>query len=166
MHENLVSYFAAEKQESLLFVIVAVAAFGVSLILWKNNSAYKAMSLPLVAIGVIQLIVGGSVYLRTGAQVQSLTIQLQSAPEQFQKDELARMKTVNAHVKLYKVIEIVLLAVGILLSYVLANNMTWYSIAIGLIAQSGIMLVFELFAEKRAHDYVGALERMLLWAPH
>ncbi len=120
---------------------------------------------PLIAIGIIQLIVGGSVYLRTDNQVKTLSAQMHAAPEQFQKGELARMKTVNDNFTIYKVIEIVLLAGGIVLSFAFANTMTWYSVAIGLIAQSSIMLVFDLFAEKRAHEYVAALERMLLWAP-
>jgi hypothetical protein len=164
MHEHLLAYFSAEKQESLLFIIIGVVAFIVSFVVWKTD--YKTMAFPLIAIGIIQLIVGASVYFRTDAQVQSLTAQLQSAPDQFQKDELARMKTVNANFKLYKLIEVLLLAVGIILSYAFSQSMTWYSIAIGLIAQASIMLLFDLFAEKRAHEYAAALERMLLLAPH
>lgn len=166
MHDHLLSYFVAEKQESVLFMLIAIASFIVSFFLWKNNSEYKTMAYPLIAIGVIQLMVGGSVYFRTDAHMHSLTMQLQSASEQFQNEELARMKTVMSNFKVHKLIEIMLLTGGIILSYAFWQNMTWYSIAIGLIAQSAIMLVFDLFAEKRAYEYVGALERMLLWAPH
>jgi hypothetical protein len=164
MHENLLSYFSAEKHEGLLFILMGVAAFSASLFVWKTE--YKTMIYPLIVIGAIQVVVGATVYFRADAQVKSLTAQLQTAPDQFQKDEITRMKTVNANFKLYKVIEVVLLAIGIVLSYAFAQNMTWYSIAIGLIAQSSIMLVFDLFAEKRAHEYVAALERMLLLALH
>jgi hypothetical protein len=164
MHDTLLSYFSAEKQESLLYILMGAASFIVSFFLWKTD--YKTMAYPLIAIGIIQLIVGGSVFSRTDSQVKALTTQLQAAPEQFQSEELARMKIVMSNFKVYKLIEVMLLTVGIILSYACRQTMTWYSIAIGLIAQSAIMLVFDLFAEKRAYEYVGALERMLLWAPH
>lgn len=164
MHDTLLSYFSAEKQESLLFILIGAASFIVSFLLWKTD--YKTMVYPLIAIGIIQLIVGGGVYSRTDSQVKALTTQLQAAPEQFQSEELARMKTVMSNFRVYKLIEVMLLTVGIILSYACRQTMTWYAIAIGLIAQSAIMLVFDLFAEKRAYEYVGALERMLLWAPH
>ena len=164
MQEQLLTYFAAEKHESLVLVAVGIAAVALSFFLWRTD--FKTMIYPLVAIGFIQLGVGGSVFLKTESQTATLTQQLRVEPERFQKEELARMRIVNSSFKIYKTIEILLLIAGIVLSYLSAQNMTLYPIAIGLIAQSAIMLVFDLFAEKRAYDYVAALERMLMWAPY
>jgi hypothetical protein len=86
---------------------------------------------------------------------------MNSAPVDFRTEELARMKKVNDSFKLYKAIEIVLLVIGIFMSYYFAESMTLYSVAIGLIAQSSLMLVADLFAERRAYEYIVRLQEFV-----
>ncbi len=161
MSESLLNYFTAEKNESLLFILIGIAAIAFSLYLWKTGNQYKGMAYPLVAIALIQIVVGGTVYFRTDDQVRILTEQMNSAPVDFRTEELAKMKKVNDSFKLYKAIEIVLLVIGIFMSYYFAESMTLYSVAIGLIAQSSLMLVADLFAERRAMQYVVRLQEFI-----
>lgn len=161
MSETLLNYFTAEKNESLLFIFVGIAAIALSLYLWMTGNQYKGMAYPLVAIALIQIVVGSTVYFRSDAQVRDLTVRMQSYPEDFRVEELARMKKVNESFKLYKAIETVLLAIGIFMSYYFAENITLYSIAIGLIAQSSLTLVADLFAEQRAMRYVVKLQEFI-----
>ncbi|MFP2912096.1 hypothetical protein ACLESD_45160 [Pyxidicoccus sp. 3LFB2] len=157
MQAQLLRYFAEEKAESALFVIAGVLALAASLWLWRTGSSYRAMAFPLVAVAFIQLAVGGSVYLRTDGQVAALTAQLVQAPAAFQVAELARMDVVMRNFTLYKLIELVLLAAGIAMTYAFRHREALYAVGLGLVIQAGVMLVADLFAEKRGDTYLAAL---------
>jgi hypothetical protein len=58
------------------------------------------MAYPLAAVALIQLAVGGAVYLRTDGQVAALREQLASAPAEYQAEELQRMEKVAAWFKI------------------------------------------------------------------
>jgi hypothetical protein len=162
MQEQLISYFTAEKQESLIFMVVGAGAIIVSILLWRNESSYKPMMYPLTAIALIQLVVGSSVYFRTDIQIALLSKQLRENPEQYRSEEIARMTIVNKNFVMYKYIELSLLSIGILLTLFVSRTNDWYAIAIGLIIQSALMLVADLFAERRAYEYVVSIKELLL----
>lgn len=159
MQDHLTKYFLAEKHESLLFMLIGAAAIAAAIFLFKNDSAYKGLAYPLIAIALIQLVVGGSVYFRTDGQIKNLTEQFKNDPVAYKTDELARMQTVNNNFKIYKIIEIVLVLAGIALTLMFRQHQLLYAIAVGLMIQSSIMLVLDLFAEKRAEEYVKYIER-------
>jgi hypothetical protein len=152
--DPLVGYFAAEKSEAGLFMAVGIAAVAASAWLWLGGSAYKAMAYPLIAIAAIQLVVGATVFFRTDAQVAALQAQYGADRAAFKAAETPRMEAVVRNFRLYKGIEIALLATGILLTFLLRHSDAWYAVGIGLIIQSSLMLVLDLFAERRADEYL------------
>ena len=154
MEDHLSTYFTAEKQEAMLFMAVGVAALVVSFYLIKADSTYKGMVYPLIVVAVIQLVVGSTVYFRTDRQVAALEKLLKYDPAAYKAEELQRMEPVMKNFRVYKSIEIILLAIGMALTFALRKNNLWYSVGIGLIVQSSLMLILDLFAERRAHDYL------------
>ncbi len=160
MQDAMARYFAAEKSESAFFIAAGLLAFGASALYFWHDTVYRGIVFPLVGVGLIQLVVGGTVFFRTDSQVKSLSARLETAPAEFRNEELARMETVNQNFRIYKIIEIALLAAGIALALWKRNDLL-YSAGIGLILQAGLMLVFDLFAERRAEIYVQAIERLL-----
>jgi hypothetical protein len=154
MTDPLVSYFSAEKSEATLFMAVGLVALGVALYLWLAKSAWKAMAFPLVAIAAIQIIVGATVFFRTAEQVATLQEQYTSSRAAFVAEETTRMHVVVKNFKAYKAIEIALLALGLALAVFLRRNGTWRAIGVGLVVQSSLMLVLDLFAERRADEYL------------
>jgi hypothetical protein len=157
MTQHLLTYFAGEKLSAAVFMLIGAAALGFSSFLWKANSPYKAMIIPLVAIGLIQLVVGGTVFFRTDSQVAALLEQLNTHPMDFRAEEMARMKKVLDSFALYKAVEILLLSAGIFMTFSFRQNLTLYAVAIGLIAQASILLVADLIAEYRADMYFNRL---------
>ncbi|MEO7852938.1 MAG: hypothetical protein ABIR94_11900 [Rubrivivax sp.] len=149
----IADYFAAEKLEALLFIAVGVGAIAWAGWLLRRRSPLRGMAGPLVAVALIQLVVGASVYLRTEGQVDALARQLQEQPAAFQADEGARMKTVINSLERYKQIEIGLLALGMALVVLLRNRAFWFAFGLGLVLQSGLMLALDFFAEARAREY-------------
>jgi hypothetical protein len=80
MHAAVITYFAAEKRESLLFLLAGGAAIAASVYLWLTGSPYRAMGWPLTAVALIQLVVGWTVYARTDRQVRDLHALLAKDP--------------------------------------------------------------------------------------
>jgi hypothetical protein len=164
MQQEINAYFLAEKYESLLFVFVGIAAIGASVWLWTSASAFAAtfrpMSYPLIAVAIIQIVVGGGVYLRTDGQMAALAAQATENPEAYKSEELRRMATVNKNFTVYKWIEIGLLFGAIGVTFAVSRNSAWYAAAIGMIIQASLMLIADLFAEHRAHHYVEAIQSL------
>lgn len=160
MHAGVITYFAAEKRESALFLAAGLIAIAVSLVLWRGGGPYRAMSFPLEAVALIQLVVGGTVYLRTDKQTQDLHARLARDPGDFVRLEVPRMEKVLRSFQIYKAIEIVLLAAG-LVGIVHGSRPTVYAVSLGLALQAGLMLVFDLFAERRGKAYLEKVRQVV-----
>ena len=160
MHGVMLRYFAAEKLESWLFVFAGIAAITVSIFLWRAESVFRGMAFPLVVIGLIQIAVGGSILYRTTPQVAALSAQLAKAPADYKTAEVPRMEAVMRSFQIYKLVEIAFIVAGIILTYALRRNDWAYAIGVGLIIQGSLMLVFDLFAEHRGHEYLDHLRTL------
>lgn len=161
--DELRRYFAAEKEESALFVALGLAAivFGWQSLL-SGDKFRRGMAGPLLAIGLIQVVVGGSVFLRTDAQVAELLRLYSSAPAEFRQKELPRMETVNRWFDVYAWIEISLIGVGMACVAFSRRKRSQLLLGLGagLILQSGIMLGLDIFAERRADVYTQKIQAL------
>lgn len=157
IHEEMTRYFAAEKWESLLFVLVGVLAIGASGWMWMTGAALRGIGYPLVLVGLIQIAVGAGVFLRTDKQVAALSDQVGRAPAEFRAAEVSRMEKVQRNFQIYKAVELGLLLAGMALSYLARRRELWYGMAVGLILQSSVMMVLDLLAEHRGERYLNAV---------
>ncbi len=161
MQNHLIDYFGGEKSEALILLIVGVAALVASAYLILTNSHFKGMAYPFVLVGVIQIAVGSTVYFRTDTQLRDLNREMTVSPVDFRSSELTRMKKVMENFRLYKLMELVLFAAGVLLTYIFKENAGWYFAGVGLATQSAFMLIADLFAEHRALMYVARLQEFI-----
>jgi len=162
MAPELARYFAAEKAESVLFVAAGALAIAASIWLVASASAYRGMAAPLALIALIQVGVGASVYARTDGQVAALESSLHDgAPNRDAavRAERARMSRVLSNFQTYKYIELALFAAGVALALFARRDFV-FSVGAGLIAQSSLMLLLDLFAERRADRYLEFLTRL------
>ncbi len=150
-------YFAAEKLQSLLFIVVGALAIALALVLLRRRSRLRGMAIPLMAVALIQAVAGGTVYLRSDRQIAHLQQQAREAPTVFKGEESARMKTVIANFERYRQIEIAVLALGMAIVVLLRNREFWFAFGLGLVLQSGVMLALDRVAEARAHEYFKAV---------
>lgn len=158
MREHLASYFFAEKWEGLVFVVVGVAAIVATIALWRGP--YRGMGVPLVLVALVQIAVGGAVFLRTDAQVAELRAELDAAPAQLRAREVPRMEKVMANFRVYKAIEISVVALGIALALLFRRRDFVFAAGIGCIVQGAFMLVLDLFAEHRGEAYLAAVRAL------
>lgn len=157
MIKEMTSYFTAEKQESLLFVLVGLLAIGVAAWLWMNGHRLKSMAYPLVAVALLQIVVGASVYMRTDTQFAALNQQLSTSPLEFKAEETQRMNVVMKNFNLYKRVEMILLVLGLLLIAFAQKYDLATGIGAGLMLQAAFTLCLDMFAEARGNDYLAAL---------
>jgi hypothetical protein len=160
MQAPLLDYFAAERQEALLFIAVSIAAVMLSLWLLQRGGRYRGMLYPLLAIAAIQFVVGASVYLRTDEQVASLSALLRQQPSLFQQVERERMAVVMGNFRIYKAIELALLAAGVAMATVRGRRPPWRAVGLGLVLQCLIMLMLDYFAEQRALAYLAFINAL------
>lgn len=161
MHAAVITYFSAEKRESLLFLMAGAAAVGASGYLWITGSPHRAMAWPLTAVALIQIVVGWTVYTRTGRQVKDLHTLLARDRVAYAAAEIPRMETVEKSFRVYKAVEIALLAAGLAGIFLFRDRMALHAVASGLVLQAGLMLVFDLYAESRAAVYVEQIRRLV-----
>jgi hypothetical protein len=158
MMNNMSDYFVAEKQESVIFVVVGLLAIGFSLWLWMNGHRLKSMAYPLVVIALMQIVVGGTVYLRTDSQVSTLSAQLQVNPAALKAEETARMETVMKNFSIYKSIEMLLMIMGVGMIAFFQRHDVAAGIGVGLVLQAAFTLTLDIFAETRGADYLSVVQ--------
>ena len=166
---DIEKYFIAEKQESLLFLIIGIIAIicAIVFILFLKNNFWRGAALSLIVVGFIQCIVGFTVYNRSDKDRANNVYAFGMNPQQLKQKELPRMEAVNKNFVVYRWIEIALIIVGIFLIFRFKKNATyndswsgnafWYGLGISLTIQSLLMLSADYFAEKRALIYTQQL---------
>lgn len=154
-------YFLAEKQESLLFLIVGIVAVIIAVVFFffmqSNPSFFKGAAIPLVAIGLLQTIVGYTVFARSDKQRVEVAYKMGMDNSGFvQMEELPRMQAVNKNFVLYRYIEIALFLTGLVFIFLFKGKVDkafWLGLGVTLTIQSLIMLGADYFAERRALEY-------------
>jgi len=156
------TYFAAEKNESLLFILMGAAAIAFSayaLVKW-SEPYYKGLGIPLTLIGIIQIAVGGSVYFRTDKQITELKKLYQTSSTDFKTQETPRMETVMKNFSIYKKIEIAFVFIGILLIIFTSSRHFWLGVGVGMLLQGAMMLSLDIFAERRGTVYISEIQKL------
>ncbi|MES1243838.1 MAG: hypothetical protein ABUT39_19690 [Acidobacteriota bacterium] len=159
-HAAIITYFSGEKRESLLFLMAGAAAIAASVFLWATGSPHRAMGWPLTAVALIQIAVGWTVFTRTDGQAKDLHTLLAKDRAAYTAAEGPRMEKVRRSFRVYKAIEIVLLAAGLAGAFFLRDRVALHAVSVGLALQAGLMLVFDLYAEGRAAVYAGQIRRL------
>ncbi|HLO83138.1 MAG TPA: hypothetical protein VK166_19380 [Chitinophagaceae bacterium] len=160
---DIEKYFMAEKQESLLFVIIGVVTILAALAFYFliKSSFFKGAVIPLLVVGLIELVVGFTVYKRSDEDRIRNVYAYDMNPAELKQKEIPRMEKVNRNFVIYRWVELALLVTGLILSMVFGQNpgrSFWYGFGIALSLQAGIMLAADYFAEKRALKYTRGLQ--------
>jgi hypothetical protein len=156
------TYFTAEKNESLIFILFGVLTIGFSvyaLVKW-GDSFYRGFAIPAILIGIIQIVVGSTVYFRTDQQIIQVETLYQQDKAAFKNTEGPRMDTVMRNFSIYKVVEVVFVVIGLLLIFVAASKEFWLGIGVGMLLQGALMLTADIFAERRGKEYIQAMDRV------
>jgi hypothetical protein len=149
-------YFNAEKYESVLFVFVGLVAIGFATYFFikVKQPFYNGMAYPLIAVALIQIVVGSTVYFRSPKDIARVSQMVQTEKAKIQSEEIPRMETVMQKFGSYKWIEIILLLAGIIMYFYFAPTTFYKGLGLGLAIQASFMLFLDFFAESRGKTYL------------
>ncbi len=160
---DIEKYFAAEKQESLLFLVIGIVAIllAITFFFILKTNFYKGAAIPLLVIGLIQVTVGFTVYKRSDGDRIRNVYAFDMNPGELQDKELPRMEKVNKTFVIYRWLEIALILAGIILIMMFRlrpEKSFLFGLGVTLSIQAFLMLGADYFAEKRAHIYTNQLK--------
>lgn len=160
---DIEKYFVAEKQESLLFLGLGIAAVVVAIIFFffLKTNFYKGAAVPLVSLGLIMGIVGTTIYKRSDEDRARNVYAYGMDPSQLKNKEIPRMETVMKNFVIYRYMEILFAVAGVFLWIYFRNNTSyefWKGFGLTLMIMSLSGLGADYFAEKRGHIYLNGLK--------
>ncbi|MDI9366013.1 MAG: hypothetical protein QM541_13735 [Flavobacterium sp.] len=159
-------YFIAEKSDARIFIIIGIVSvvIGILALLIYKSQAYKGAALPLIVIGLIQIIVGYATLKKCDVDRVRMVYAYDMNPSEIKSYELPRMNVVNKNFTTYRLLEIGLVIAGLMLvfynsffalpKYKQAQEYSFfYGLGIALAIEAVILLSTNFFAEKRAAKY-------------
>lgn len=163
---DIEKYFNAEKQESLLFVLIAFAGIITAIIFFffLKTNFYKGAAIPLFCIGLLLGVVGYTVYKRSDEDRKRNVYAYDLNPSELREKELPRMKTVMKNFVIYRYTEIVLLLTGTALTiYFIRDfkNDCWRGFGLTLAIMALVALIADFFAEQRGKIYTSGIESFI-----
>ncbi|AFD08917.1 hypothetical protein [Solitalea canadensis] len=162
-HQDIRSYFEAEKSATLVFMIIGILTIiaGIAFFFLKSKT-YIGVGFPLVVFGVIQLMVGYSVYSRTDKQVSDVIYSYDMNPDYFKNKELPRMERVNKNFVVYRNVELALFIASIVLIWLnYGKQNVWLGVGAGLFFQALILFASDQFAGRRANKYTNLIKEFI-----
>lgn len=162
----LVPYFQGEKLEALVFILpigLLSLVFGAWLLSDHASAFTRGVAIVFVAMGLVMGVVGGVVGYRTPAQVQALEESFAREPEVARQAELTRMEKVNRAWPRYLVLWAAFGAGGLVLRFGMRGDLA-QGLGIALVFFSGVCLLIDGFAERRARVYTEALHDPAGWS--
>jgi hypothetical protein len=163
----LESYFQGEKIEALVFILpigLLCLVFAVWMLV-EGGSFHRGVAIPFVIMGLVMSIVGGVVGYRTPTQVRELHSEFAIRPEAAQKQEIVRMQKVNDAWPRYLVIWVIFGVAGLVLRLFFKADFL-QGLGIALVFFSGVILMVDGFAERRARVYANALRDPSISSPN
>lgn len=148
-------YFHEEKTAAKLAIFGSAIAGGSGVYLMTQSDLGRGAGYSLLGVAAIGVVVGGGVYFRTNSQLRRLEDQLATAPLDYKREEGERMARVNAQFRILKIAEYSILGLGVATTVTGAVKQADLTtgVGIGLIVDAGLLLLFDHFAETRAHVY-------------
>jgi ABC-type xylose transport system permease subunit len=163
---DIEKYFTAEKQESLLFVGVGIAALVLAVVFYFvcKTPFYKGAALPLLIVGLLLGVVGFTVYKRSDSDRTRNVYAYDMNPGELKTKELPRMVTVMKNFVIYRYTEILLAIAGIFLFFYFRNTADrqfWCGLGCTLAIMALVALAADYFAEKRGKTYINGLQEFV-----
>jgi polyferredoxin len=160
---DIEKYFMAEKQESLLFVLIGVAGIVTAIVFFffLKTNFFRGAAIPFMFIGLLLGVVGYTVYKRSDGDRRRNVYAYDMNPSELKEKELPRMKTVMKNFAIYRYTEIFLLLAGAGLYIYFIRNFShdfWRGFGLALAVMALLALTADFFAERRGKVYTRGIE--------
>jgi hypothetical protein len=156
------NYFNAEKNESLLFIIIGASAIVLALVFffYLKSNWHRGAAIPFFIIGIIHLVIGITVFNRSDNDRKRNVYAYDMNPTELKNKEIPRMEAVNKNFVIYRYAETALLIIGLGIFFVCKDNPDksfWIGLGLALAIETAVSLGAGFFTEKRAKEYTKEL---------
>jgi hypothetical protein len=162
MQAEMHRYFDGERRGGiwLMGVGAPMMALGTGLAFHPHGFA-QGLGYSVLAVGVIELAAGAMFYRNSNTRVPRFDALLRRNAAAFREEELTRIRRVNREMRLLEAVEISLILAGGVLTCAgaLQGQDVLTGVGTGVMLQSGVLLVYDQLAARRALRYFGALTR-------
>lgn len=155
-------YFRGERIEALYFIVPAgllLLLMAVVALRAERGGFAWGLAIPLFLFGLVSVITGASVGLRTASQVVGIEAGYAEDPGAMVAQELPRMRKVNENWPVYITVWTVLVVAGLGLRFGLSADWA-HGVGPALVLVGAIGFLIDGFAERRARPYTAALEAL------
>lgn len=160
MRGSMHTYFSGESAEGWAFGGLGLVSLGSATgLVLGGSDLTRGMSVPLFAVGIIQLGLAIGLFLRTPGQVAGFDAQLTTNPAEYKTGETTRMERVMRGFAVYKAAEVGLFFGGVALSGAGGISKSDFALGAGitLAAEALVMLILDFYAEGRGRVYQAAI---------
>ena len=154
-------YFTGEKAEAFWILAAGVASLVAAIALWfvARDQFARGLALALLIMAGLGISVGGTVYFRSDAQSQQLIEQQRTNPSQFAAEEGPRIQQVVRSFAQYRIGYAVAVLLALFFVFVMGKP-SQHGFAVGLLLLAALGLTVDFFAERRAEQYLQALQEL------
>jgi hypothetical protein len=155
------SYFAGEKAEACWILAAGAASLLGAIVLGfaAREPFARGLALALLLMAGLGLGVGGTVYFRSDAQSQQLIEQQRTNPAQFAAAEGPRIRQVVGSFAQYRIGYAAAVLLALFFVFV-SGKPSLHGFAVGLLLLAALGLAIDFFAERRAVEYLQALQAL------
>ena len=163
---DIEKYFIAEKQESLLFLVIGIVAIVLAFIFFfvLKTNFYKGASISFWVVGLLLAVAGFTVYNRSDSDRKRTVYAYDMNPGELKEKEIPRMKTVMKNFVIYRYTEIFLALLGVGLFFYFRTTLDklfWSGLGLSLAIMALTTLMADYFAEKRGAVYSAGLDKFI-----
>ena len=156
--QDIEKYFLAEKSGALIILLIGIGLIALAIFcrLYFKTTWSKGFLFTVIAISLIQIIVGAIVYQRADKQRLALVYAYDMNKSEITVTEKERIDKVEKNFTIFKYAEIFLMILGVTGIVIFRQNQAQqilYGISIGLLLQASICFVVDAIASKRAAVY-------------
>lgn len=159
MIDALNVYFYGEKYAGLLLAGIGAAVIVAALLILRAGAGLRTFAVTLSIFALAEIAIGVGLYLRTDPQVDRLVAQLDSDAARFRADEHARMQRVQRNFVVVEWIELSVIIVSAIAAIAFKQRTALTGVALGLLVHAGVLLAFDILAERRGAVYLSTIEQ-------
>lgn len=156
------TYFRGERIEALGFIVplgVLLVGFAAVTLRAERGGFAWGLAVPLAVFGLVAIVTGAAVGLRTAGQVAEIEAGFNSDPAAMVATELPRMQQVNQNWPVYLSAWVALVLIGLGLRFGLKADWA-HGLGPALILVGAFGFLIDGFAERRARPYTEALQTL------
>ncbi len=125
------------------------------LLFLKASSYWTGFAIPFILVSVLDIVAGISLIYQRPNDIIHVENYIKKEPGKIKTDEIPRMEKVMKNFVFYRYLEVALIFLGVILSFVSADEGFWRGL--GLFIQASIVLTLDYFAERRGFIFIAYL---------